>query len=101
MNNYIKNNYKGNNKILKNLYNYVAYHMMLIAVNFCFHPQNNMKLKSLKTICDREIFRLAIKNSNYDDLSLTRKITLFTLKYKLYFFTSLICNYRQYQFKKR
>ena len=47
-----------------------------------------------------EIYKNAIKNSNYQDLSMTRKITLFTIKNKLYFITGLICKIRQKQIKE-
>ena len=82
----------------------MAYHILLIIVNYCFNSANNKKLikkvKLLKTICEIEEFRIAIKKANYNDLSITRKITLFTIKHRLFFLTSLICIYRQYQFSK-
>lgn len=97
---YINKNYKNNAEIKKNLSNYIAYHLLLICVNYCFNPNNTNKYKSLKSVCKINLFKEAIKNSNYDDLSLSRKISLFTLKYKLYFFMAIICIIRQYQFKK-
>ena len=53
--------------------------------------------KLLKEVCNYPEFKEGIKKSNYENLSLTRKITLFTLKNKLYFFTSIICKIRQKQ----
>lgn len=99
--NYITSNYS-ESEVMQNFYNYVAYHVMLVAVNYCYHPDNNEKnkLKQLKKICQNDIFKEGITNSNYDNISLTRKITLFTLKYKLYFFTELICKIRQMQNKR-
>lgn len=83
------------------IYNYIAYHVLLIAVNYCYHPLNSLnKMKSLKKVCNIPLFKDSITNSNYKNLSLTRKITLFTIKHKLYLLTSLICKYRQRQFKK-
>ena len=36
----------------KRFYNYVAYHILLIVINYCFHPENNNKgIKLLKQIC--------------------------------------------------
>lgn len=85
----------------QNVYNYIAYHILLIVINYCFHPQNKDNgVKSLKKICNIEEFKEAIQKSNYEGFSLTRKITLFTLKYKLYFITKIIADIRQSQFKK-
>ena len=96
---YILEHYENDKEILQNYYNFVAYHIFLIAVNFCFHPDNNEKnkIKLLKQVCNYEEFREGIKKSNYNNISITRKITLFTLKYKLYFITAMICKIRQIQ----
>lgn len=96
--NYIFENFKDKD-IQQNYYNFVAYHVMLIAVNYCYHPNNHYKNKRklLKEVCNIEEFKEGIKKSNYDNISLTRKITLFTLKHKLYLLTGIICNYRQLQ----
>ena len=95
--NYIKNKYD----ITVDLYNYIAYHVLLVSVNYCFHPSNKNKgIKLLKNVCNIPLYKDAIKKSNYNDLSLTRKISLFTLKHKLYIFMALICKIRQHQFKK-
>ena len=93
---YINNNYKLQDEI----YNYIAYHVLLVSVNYCFHPLNKNKgIKLLKKVCNIPLYKESIKKSNYNDLSLTRKISLFTLKHKLYFLMSLICKIRQHQFK--
>lgn len=85
----------------KEFYNYVLYHVLLIVVNYCFHPKNKNKgIGMLKEICNIKEFKDAIKYSNYTGLSITRKITVFTLKYKLYIITSIIANIRQLQFAK-
>lgn len=101
--NYLQQEYKNDQLIAKNFYNYVSYHILLIAVNYCFNKANKKnifeQIKVLKNICNNEIFKKAIKNSTYIDLSYTRKITLFTIKHRLYFLTALICRFRQFQFK--
>ena len=98
MNSYLSN---GKNSVDVNLYNYIVYHVLLIAVNYCYHPLNSLnKIKSLKSVCSIPLFKKAISKSNYKNMTLTRKVTLFTIKHKLYIFTSLICKYRQKQFKK-
>lgn len=86
-------------EIEQNYYNFVAYHVLLIAVNYCFHPDNNdeNKINLLKKICTCNELKQGIEKSNYNNLSLTRKITLFTIKHKLYYFTAVICKYRQKQ----
>lgn len=100
--NYLKINYDENDEIKKNYYNFSAYHLMLIAVNYCYNPENNEKNKRrlLKNICNRDVFANALKKCNYNDISLTRKITLWTLKNKFYFLTGIICKIRQNQNRK-
>lgn len=100
MNNYIRKNYF-DNRVDQNLYNYIAYHILLICVNYCYHPENSHRsVKLLKEICNIDLFKISIKNSNYDDLSISRKIGLFSLKNKLYIVMALICIIRQKQFRK-
>ena len=100
MTKYINSNYKNDEPVKLNLSNYIVYHLMLICVNYCYNPKNNNKYASLKEVCKMEIYKNAIKNSNYDNLSLSRKVTLFTIKSKLYFLTALICKIRQSQIRK-
>lgn len=83
------------------LYNYIAFHIMLICVNYCYHPDNKDNMKSLKEVCNIPLFKEAIKKSKIKRFaSKSRQITLFTLKSKLYFLTAAICKIRQKQFKK-
>ena len=42
-----------------------------------------------------------IKKSNYKNISLTRKVTLFSIKHKMYFITEQICIFRQKQNNKK
>ena len=93
---YIKTN---NLKNKTSVYNYIAYHVLLISVNYCYHPKNTNCRESLIEVCNRPLFKEAIKKSNYKGMSLTRKISLFTIKHKLYKLISMICKYRQKQFK--
>ncbi|MGN1300444.1 MAG: glycosyltransferase family 2 protein [Clostridia bacterium] len=102
---YLDKEYCNNKEIMQNYYNYVAYHVMLVSVNYCFNPDNNItylkKVKSLREICQYSEFKDGIEKSNYNNISRTRQITLFTLKHKLYFITSMICICRQKQNRKR
>ena len=98
---YIKNKYT-DEKILTNLNNFVVYHLMLVCVNYIYNPENKSesKIRLLKNTCEGNVYKDAVKSSNYDELSMTRKITLFTIKYKLYLLTALICKIRQKQIRK-
>lgn len=88
---------KQKEKIKQAFNNFVVYHIMLITVNYCFHPDNNNQKLSLKKIYDNKILKNAIEKSNYENISITRKITLFALKHKLYMLIAIICKYRQKQ----
>ena len=100
---YLKQEYTGDELVEKNFYNYVSYHVLLIAVNYCFNPKNGRNFLEqkilLKEIYQIELFRKAIDNANYKELSKTRAITLFTIKHKLFILTAMICKFRQIQFK--
>lgn len=102
---YIEEHYKDNEILLKKMNNYIVYHVLLVIVNYCTNPNkklnNKNQLKEIKKVCNIQEFKEAIKNSDYEGFSFTRKVTLFTLKYKLYLITLLIGKIRQIQFKKR
>lgn len=101
---YIEKEYANEKEVKEKFNNYIAYHILLITVNYCFNNENALnwikQIKSLKEVANIPEYKEGIKKSNYDGLSLTRKITLFTIKYKLYFITMLIGKIRQAQFKK-
>lgn len=102
---YIIEFYSDNKIVLKKLNNYVAYHVLLIIVNYCLNPENKLNfresLNKVKEVCNIKEFKIAVKESGYEGFSLTRKITLFTIKSKLYFLTTIIGKFRQLQFKSR
>ena len=102
---YIFKYYSNDKRLVQSYYNYVAYHLLLIVVNYCFNPNDNRNSKEqmneLSRVCNIEEFSNSLKKCTYDELSLTRKITLFTLKNKLYTFTKIICNIRHMQFARR
>lgn len=94
-----------NIEIKQNYYNFVAYHIVLIIVNYCYHPDNKMcnaqRKNMLKEVINNDLFIIGLKKSNYNNISLTRKITLYTLKHKLYWLTAIICKIRQKQNRKK
>lgn len=99
---YLLRTYGEDEEIRQNYYNFVAFHILLIAVNYCYNKDNNVKNKTnlCKQICKIEEFEEGIRNSNYNNLSITRKITLFTIKHKFFWLTKVICNIRNIQNKK-
>lgn len=98
-------NYSEDRNIQQLYYDYVVYHILLIIVNFCYHPLNGknyiQKYNSIKEICAIPEFKEAIKNGDYYKLSISRRVTLFTIKYKLYVLTSIIAYVRQAQFRSK
>ena len=96
---YLRINYKNNYKVRTNYFNFVVYHLMLIAVNYCYNPEKPIsdRKNTLKKVCKQDLFAKSLKGSNYNNISLTRKITLWTLKNKFYFLTGIICKIRQNQ----
>ena len=92
-----------NPEIIKRFNNYIVYNILLIIVNYCFNKKNKMniikQIKELKKVCNIPEFKSAIKNCDYAGFSITRKITIFTLKHRLFFITMLIGKVRQLQLK--
>ena len=88
-------------EIQKNIYNYIIYHVLLICVNYCCNPNKTTSLfeqkDEIQKVCSIPIFKEAIKKSTNEKLSLTRKITVLTLKCKMYFITAVIGRIRQKQ----
>lgn len=97
---YIEENYSNDNSITQMLYNYIAYHSLLIAVNFCCHPLNNNKRENLRHLRSDRLFCLGIEQSNFNDLSFSRRVSLLMMKMKFYFFLEVICRFRQRQFRR-
>ena len=91
-----------NDQNLKTLfYNFVSYHVLLILVNYCAHPQNKEHaMSSLNELMKNGLFKRAIKNSNYDGISITRKVPLWFLKHKMNRLALLVGQVRQKQFSK-
>lgn len=100
MRQYILKNYRDHDDVIQNLYNYIAYHVLLICVNYCYHPLNENKYASLKKVCSIDLFRESIARSEYANISTSRRIALFCLKHRFYPAMSAICCVRQRQFKK-
>ena len=98
--NYIKENYSNDKGVIQTLNNYIAYHSLLVAVNFCCHPLNENKRECLKKLRSDKIFSLGIEQSNFDDLSFNRRVSLWMMKNKNYLFLETICRFRQKQFRR-
>ena len=79
--------------------NFVTYHAFLILVNYCCHDKNKHKLASLKKLMKIDVFKEAIETSSYDNLSLTRKVTLWNMKHGWLRICILIGRVRQFMLK--
>ena len=81
-------------KYLTEWNNFVAHHLLLICINYCFNPSNKVsyctKKQMLKEVLKDDLFLNGIKLSSLRDFSLSRRITLFCLKNKKYFLVYII-----------
>lgn len=81
---------------------YVAFHLLLILVNYIFNPKApwNDKERQVEydTILDKSVFDECLHKVKIKDFSLTRKISLLSLKYRVYWLSQLIGCFRQRQF---
>jgi len=90
---------KYGNKYALEVENFVTYHAFLILVNFCCHNKNKDRLGSLKRLMKIPVFRDAIDNSSFDNLSFTRRVTLYCMKRRLYRLCIFIGRLRQFMLK--
>lgn len=89
---------------MKVLYcDFVIYHLLLIAVNYCYNPVEKLSMSTryrlLKEQCEVDIFKESMLYAKGEGFSVSRKIALYTIKKKIYWVTSMICLIRQLQFK--
>ena len=74
--------------------NFVTHHLLLICVNYCFNLSNRVyysaKKQMLKEVLKDDLFANSLILSNLRDFPLTKKITLFCLKHKIYFVVYII-----------
>lgn len=80
----------------------VLYHLLLIAVNDCFHPGNGKtgveQRRAFRAMAAQPLFAGALKHIHYGDFSTTRKITLLCLQLRFYYGVYLIAKVRHWQF---
>ena len=79
--------------------NFVTYHAFLILVNYCCHDKNKDRVGSLKKLMKIPVFKEAIDKSNYNNLTFSRKITLYNMKHRHFWLCILIGRIRQLMLK--
>lgn len=85
-------------------YSCVLYHLLLIAVNYSFHPaagvNRTQQIKAFGKLLKQPLFHEALEHVHYKDFSKTRQITLACIKCHFYFGVWMIAQVRHRQFKK-
>lgn len=76
--------------------NFITYHAFLILVNYCCHDRNKHRLDSLKQLLKIDVFREAIDTSTYQNLSFTRRVTLYCMKHRMLKLCIFIGRFRQF-----
>lgn len=83
--------------------NFILYHLLLISVNYSFHPDNPetfyWKMKHFKELVHMPLFANALKNLNLNHYSMTRKITICCVKMHFYLGVAMIAKIRHMQFR--
>lgn len=81
----------------------VLYHLLLIAVNDSFHPDNpnsgEKRREQFKKLVKMEIFKTAIQKAYIKNFSVSRKITIFFIRMHCYRFVQAIAVIRHRQFQ--
>ena len=82
----------------------VLYHLLLIAVNYSFHPENPVtgkkRIENFRILLKKEMFRNSLKNVHPENFSMTRKVTLICIQLHLYRMVQLIAGVRHRQRRK-
>lgn len=83
--------------------NFILYHLLLIAVNYSFHPDNPesfcKRMKQFKAMVKMPLFQDALNHANLKYYSMTRKITILCVKAHFYLGVALIAQVRHMQFE--
>ncbi len=82
--------------------NFILYHLLLIAVNDCFHPEHPGtiidQITDLKKKVQLPIFKNALKNLRLNQFSLTRKIAIICIYCHFWIGVAAIAKIRHCQF---
>lgn len=102
---YVNQNYKENDAIIKLVNNYTIFTLTLIIVNYCCNSKRKLtllkKANEIRHVCNIKEFKAAMKNISFEYFSLPRKIMILTIKMKAYLLTAIIGNVRQKQINKK
>lgn len=83
--------------------NFILYHLLLISVNYSFHPDNPekfyWKIKHFKELVQMPLFSNALKNLNLKHYSITRKVTIIFVRLRFYLGVAVIARVRHMQFR--
>lgn len=81
----------------------VLYHLLLIAVNSSFHPDNKMsereKISSFGRLIRKTIFQQSLENIRLSHFSFTRKVTLICIRLHFYHMVQMIALIRHRQLR--
>lgn len=95
---------KGKEYCREAYYSCVLYHLLLIAVNYSFHPDSGLnekeQINEFRSLLKQPLFKEAIGHIHYQDFSKTRQITLACIKKRFYIGVKWIAQVRHMQFKK-
>lgn len=79
----------------------VVYHLLLIAVNYSFHPESGKRmieqLREFRALAESEPFAEALKTVSCDGFSFTRRVTVRCMRLRLYILVCLIAKIRHIQ----
>ena len=90
-----------NQDVIDLFYNRVKYVILTTAISGYFNPKNGEKYsiqkKKFKKFMENKMLKCALNNENNTGISFIRKITLFFIKYKLYFLVKIVAFVRYKQ----
>ena len=98
---------QNNSEMLELLNNRILYFIITTALRSYFSPKSSLnyreKIKKFNIFLQEKIIKETLNENVYKNLSFSRKITLFFIKHRLYFFIQQIANirYKQLQTKKK
>lgn len=91
-------------RFLQSYFSFVLYHLLLIAVNYSYHPENPDSKRERKAqfrkLIGTEPFAEALQHVRYKDFSKTRAVTLWFIVHHQYSAVSWIAGFRHRQFRK-
>ncbi len=83
---------------------YVVFYLLLVMLHYVFNPQNDWTTQrqhaEFDSLLHFDLYRNALARTNGQDMSLSKRISVYVLKHHMFRVMKVICNIRNMQIRK-